>query len=213
MSAQVVDEGDQRSITSAFARLWGWTQAYAAHPDPLAQVSNWVALTIGTHLPIWPLYIVFSAGAQAWPSALLTSALAPVFCVIPLLSRRHNLWARVATPLAGLANTVFTIWVLGINSGTEVFLVPCTVLAAQSFRWHERWLMLVLAGAPLVVWFWLQNHAPVPLHHYDPAAAHNLIELNVISIGILMALFGWFQIEVYRRMEAGRSETRSAAGG
>ena len=180
-------------------------RAFARHRDPLVECSNWVALLIGTHLPFWPLYVWWSAGAQAFPTALLTVALAPVFLVIPPMSRRSGLAARIATPLVGIANTVFTVWILGANSGTTLFLAPCTALAAFSFRRRERWLMLVLTALPLAVFYVLQRHPLAPLHHYDAEAASSLFVLNVISVSVLGAAFGWLQADIYARMENART--------
>jgi hypothetical protein len=187
-------------------RAWrasaAWTRAYAWHRDPLVEASNWVAILIGTHLPFWPLYVRWSAGPQAMPTALWTMALAPLFLVIPLIARRSGLLGRVATPLAGIANTVFTIWILGTNTGTVLFLAPCTALAALSFRRGERWLMVVTTTLPLVV-FYILPHVPLtPLHRYDAEAARQLFALNVISVSVLATAFGWLQCAVYRRMEA-----------
>jgi len=187
------------------ARIWhGATvsvRAFAAHPDPLAEASNWVALTIGSHLPFWPLYVWWAAGNQSFPTALLTVALAPVFLAVPLLSRYSSLLGRVATPLVGIANTWFTIWILGMVSGTALFLAPCAALAAVLFRRTERWVMLALTALPLVVWYALLFHAPAPLHHYGAAAAQRLFTLNAISISVLISLFGWFQTGIYHRMD------------
>jgi hypothetical protein len=187
------------------ARLWHGcarvARHAARHPDPLAESSNWVALTIGTHLPFWPLYVWWSAGNQAWPSALLTVALAPLFLAIPWLSRRSSLLGRTATPLIGVANTVFTVWVLGMASGTTLFLAPCAALSALLFRKSERWLMIVLTTLPLIVWYVLRDHAPPPLHRYGADADANLFALNAISICVLTSLFGWFQADIYQRME------------
>jgi hypothetical protein len=189
-------------------RLKAWWRAvsgffyrYAAHPDPLAEAGNWFAITIGTHLPFWPLYVWWSAGRQAFPTALLTMALAPVFLAIPPLSRRSGLLGRIAMPVAGVANTVWTVWLLGTASGTELFLMPCAAVAALLFRRGERWLMVVLTLLPLAVWYGLRDHAPPPLHHYDAGAASRLFTLNAISIGVLICLFGWFQVDIYRQME------------
>ena len=186
-------------------RFWHKTHAglrsFAAHPDPLAEASNWVALTIGSHLPFWPLYIFWAAGWEALPSALLTAAMTPVFLLIPLLSRRSGLAARITMPLMGITNTVFTIWILGVNSGTEIFLVPCAALAALTFRRNERLLMLGLTILPLAVWYLMQQFPLTPLHQYSATVARELQVLNVFSIGTLIALFGWFQVDIYRKME------------
>lgn len=176
-------------------------RSLAAHPDSLAEMNNWVALTIGSHLPLWPLYVLWAAGWQAWPSSLLTVTMAPAFLGVPLISRRSSLLGRLAMPIIGIINTVFTLWVLGINSGTEVFLVPCAVLAALSFRKKERAIMLCLTSLPLIVWYLLDRYPITPVHRYDPVAAHNLLTLNVCSIGVIVMLFGWFQADIYRQME------------
>ena len=174
---------------------------FAHHPDPLVEASNWVALLIGTHLPFWPIYVGWSAGAQAFPTSLLTMTLAPLFMVIPPISRRNGLLGRVATPLLSIANTVFTVWILGASSGTALFLAPCAMLAAFSFRRSERGWMLLLTSLPLAIFYLLQHHAPPPLHHYGVEAAGQLFVLNVISISVLGSAFGWLQADIYARME------------
>ncbi|MEO7055387.1 MAG: hypothetical protein ABI281_13865 [Caldimonas sp.] len=186
-------------------------RAFAHHRDPLVEASNWVALLIGTHLPFWPLYVWWSAGDQAFPTALLTLGMTPLFLVIPLISRRSGLLGRVATLLMGIANTVFTIWILGANSGTALFLAPCTALAAFSFRRGERWLMLALAALPLAVFYILQLYPLVPLHLYDAEAANSLFVLNVISVSVLGASFGWLQADIYQRMERTSAAVREAS--
>jgi len=174
---------------------------FVSHRDPLVEASNWVAFIIGTHLPFWPLYVWWAAGPQALPTALLTTALAPIFVAIPLLSRRNGLLGRMAMLLTGIVNTIFTVWVLGENSGTAFFLIPCGALASILFRRGERWLMLCFTMLPLAVWCVLQDHAPVPLHRYDNQSAQQIFTLNVFSVAVLIAVFGWLQADIYRRME------------
>ncbi len=179
----------------------GTIRAFARHPDPLAEAANWVALIIGTHLPFWPMYVWWEAGDDALPSAFLTVALAPVFLLIPLLSRRNGLLGRIAMLLTGIANTVFTIWILGENSGTSLFLAPCAALAAILFRRTERLLMVLLTGLPFAIWFILQEHSFVPLHDYDAQTATQIFFLNAASVTVLIMAFGWLQADIYRRME------------
>lgn len=175
---------------------------FVGHSDPLVEASNKVALTIGTHLPFWPLYVWWCAGFQWNWSMVATLALAPLFIAIPLLSRRHRLLARIATPVAGIANTLFTTWLLGVASGTELFFVPCAAFAAMLFRRSERWVMVTLAILPLVAWYVLLDHAPAPMHRYGARSLHEMYILNAASIGALLALFGWFHMRIYQRMEA-----------
>jgi hypothetical protein len=179
------------------------TLGLAHHSDPLVEASNWVALIIGTHLPFWPLYVWWSAGAQALPSALFTVALAPIFCFVPLLSRWNGLLGRVATLVAGVGNTVFTIWILGENSRTDLFFAPCVALAAISFRRSERWLMLFFVTLPLAVWYYLEHHPLTPIHVYGEEAAQQMVMLNVTSVIVLIVSIGWMQASIYHRMEQG----------
>jgi hypothetical protein len=198
-------------IKAVFKAALAWMRKLARHPDPLVEASNWVALLIGTHLPFWPLYVGWSAGAQAFPTALLTAALTPLFLNIPLISRRSGLLGRVATVLAGIANTVFTLWILGANTGVALFFAPCTALAAFSFRRSERWFMLVLTALPLGVFYLLQIAPIEPLHHYDARAVKSLFVLNVISVSVLGAAFGWLLSAMYQRMENTAAGPRDAA--
>jgi hypothetical protein len=195
---------------TAIARGWNLahavTRGFAAHPDPLAEAGNWVALTIGSHLPFWPLYVYWVAGPEALPSSLLTVAMAPLFLAVPILARRHSLAGRVATPALGLINTVFTVWILGPTSGTEVFLMPCAALSALLFRRAEQPLMLGFTLLPLITWCLLRRYPITPLHEYSAAVAADLVALNVWSIAVLIVLFGWFQIDIYRKMEAPRRD-------
>jgi hypothetical protein len=184
-----------------FRAVWQRTQGYVHDDDPLVEESNWVALTIGTHLPLWPLYIWWAAGRQAWPSSLWTVTMAPVFCLIPLVSRRSGLAGRISMVLAGIANTVLTRWAIGPYCGTELFFVPCAVLAALSFRRSERFLMVFFTSLPLAVWYIWRDFAGAGLHHYDHDSAQSILTLNVISVSVLITAFGWLEADVYKKME------------
>ena len=191
-------------LSQLWTKAHAGLRAYAAHPDPLAEASNWVALTIGSHLPFWPLYIFWAAGWEALPASLLTAAMTPVFLAIPLISRRSSLLSRIAMVSFGVINTVLTIWVLGNNSGTEVFFLPCAALAAFIFRHSERALMIAFTALPLGVWYLLELYPMDTLHQYNATVAREIFTLNVFSIGALIVLFGWFQADIYRKMEAAR---------
>ncbi len=191
----------ERSVWTFWHVVLRHTLGLAHHPDPLVEASNWVALMIGTHLPFWPLYVWCSAGPQALPSALLTVALAPIFCVVPVLSRWNGLLGRVATLVAGVGNTILTIWILGENSRTDLFFAPCVALAAISFRRSERWLMLFFIGLPLACWYFLDHHPLSPLHVYGEEVARQIVMLNATSVIVLIASIAWMQASIYHRME------------
>ncbi len=78
----------------------------------------------------------------------------------------------------------------GVPSGTELFLMPCAMVAALLFRRSERSLMIVLTLLQLGVSYLLRGHAPVPLDQYDIDAASWLFTLNAISVGVLISLLG-----------------------
>src|SRR5512140_655674 len=60
--------------------------------------------------------------------------------------------------LAGNAiNTVFCTWLLGERSGTELFLIPCAMLASLLFGAKERCRMLTLAALPLCAYIFLHG--------------------------------------------------------
>ena len=101
-------------------------RSFAAHRDPLAEASNWVALTTGSHLPFWPLYVLFAVGRQAWPTSVLTAAMAPFFLVVRVLCRQSSLLGRITTPMLGVANTVFTIWYWAYWASTRAPKCSCS---------------------------------------------------------------------------------------
>jgi hypothetical protein len=61
--------------------------------------------------------------------------------------------------------------------------------------------MLCFTMLPVAVWCVLQYHAPIPLHRYDRQSAAAMFAMNIFSVGILIAVFGWLQADIYRRME------------
>jgi hypothetical protein len=178
-----------------------YLQRQARNPDPLVENANWVALMIGTHLPLWPLYVLWAAGSQAWPTSLWTITCTPFFLSVPPLSRRSGLVSRIVLLLVATGNTVFTRWALGPDTGTELFLIPCAMLAAILFRQGERWLMIFFSMLPLVVWYLLRSFTLVGPHHYDANGAHALFVLNLLSVSVLIPAFGWLQANVYQRMQ------------
>jgi uncharacterized membrane protein YkvI len=133
--------------------------------------------------------------------------LAPVFMSIPLISLRNGLAGRVSVILAGNANTVFTVWVLGMHSGSAIFLLPCAVLAAISLRASERRLKIATIALPFLIWFFLQRHAPAGLHHYDASADRKIVILNGISVSVLIGLFGWLKFVIRARPRSSTAAT------
>jgi hypothetical protein len=176
-------------------------QRIAKNKDPLVENANWVALMIGTHLPLWPLYVLWAAGRQAWPTSLWTITFTPFFLLVVPISRKNGLLGRIVLVVVAIVNTIFTRGVLGPDTGTELFLVPCAMLAAILFRRSERWLMIFFSMVPILVWYLLRGFTLVGPHLYDNEGAHGLFVLNLISVSVLITAFGWLQANVYQRME------------
>ena len=200
-----VEDGQERSRARPWSRFWNRAldrlRRYVRHDDPLAEASNDVALLVGTHLPFWPLYLLWSAGTKTLPVSLLTMTLSPVFCLMPLLTRSHPLAGRVGVVLAGIANTILTCWVLGTNNGTQLFLLPCAALAAISFRRQERVWMVTLGLLPIAVWYGLRMNLLPSLAHFEGADVESIFTLNSISVVVLLTAYGWLQGQTYARME------------
>jgi hypothetical protein len=66
-------------------------------------------------------------------------------------------------------------------------------------------MMLGLTVLSLMVWCLLRRDPPTTLHHYGAAVMPDLVALNVWSITILIVLFGWLQVDIYRKTEVPRS--------
>jgi hypothetical protein len=71
--------------------------------------------------------------------------------------------------------------------------------------------MLGLTMLPLAVWVLLQAHPPVPLHRCDAEVAQALLVLDVYSVAVLIALFGWFQVDIDHRMETPAARPRDGS--
>jgi hypothetical protein len=82
-----------------------------------------------------------------------------------------------------------------------IFLIPCAAVAALVFRRSESWLMIMLTLLPRVVWNRLGDNTRPQLCPCSGDAASRLFTLNVVSIGVLICLLGWFQVDIYRRLE------------
>ena len=94
-----------RPLTSGFEPVGRNAMPPCAHFPPTP--TRWwrratrVALTVGSHLPFWPLYIFWATGWEALPSSLLTAAMTPLFLAIPIAARCNGLLGRVLTPHPG----------------------------------------------------------------------------------------------------------------
>jgi hypothetical protein len=177
-------------LKSYLAGMAARLSAYMSNDEPLAAAGNKVALVLAGNTPFYPLYVVWLAGSGGMPVLLMTLLVFPLFLLVPAISRRRPLLGRATLSLAGLANTVFCTWLLGEKSGTELFLVPCIMLASLSFGAGERGWMLLLAALPLGAYVLLHGHYGAPPHLYPDDAYAALFSMNAISVGTLSIFLG-----------------------
>lgn len=159
--------------------------AYADHPDPTTRLANTVALLVGSNGPFYPLYVWWLV-PEAGPGSLATMAATPAFLAIPWLARHQPALARVALPLVGLANTLWTVLLLGSGSGVGAFVTPCLLLAALA--WREPAALLGVLGAGLLTLFATLHWPLPPLATLAGAQQAALVPLNTMSAGALIGV-------------------------
>ena len=184
------------SLKTLLARL----RAYAAHDDPLVATANLVALVVAGNIPFYPVYHLALLGWDGWPSLFEAPAALPFFA-IPWVSRRSSLAGRALPPLVGVANTLFCMKIMGQASGNALFLVPCVVAAALSFRATERWIMLPLVWLPVAAFLFSIDRLGPPLAPFTDAEFAAMLRLNAVTAGVFVGFLG---------MLYGRSGTESA---
>ena len=154
---------------------------YTSHPDPQAAAANWVAVVVGWNTPFYPLYLLAMPGGGIFPAGWLTLLATPVFLAVPAIMRRNALLGRLMVPGFGAANSVFGSWVLGPQSGTPLFLIPCAILAALLYRPRERLARLALLGAVLGA-FLVCNYWLPSLTALAPDTLAAITRLNSFSV-------------------------------
>lgn len=173
-----------------FTRILGTLHDYKSHQDPLAALTNTVALVVAGNQPFYPLYLHTIAGRSAWP-AWITLITTPFFAAVPALARRNSLAGRALLPLIGTINGILAVKLIGTDTGVELFLFPCVLLAAILFRSTERIVMLPLVAFPFVAYLLLDRAVGAPLASYSPSEYRSIISMHAISVASLFALIGF----------------------
>lgn len=155
-------------------------KAYAAHPDPRVAAGNFIALLVASNQPFYPLYIWWLVSDQIWPS-YYTFLSTPFFLAVPAVSRWNSLAGRALLPLTGIANGIQCAKLFGVQSGVEMFLIPCAVLAMLLFRPGERVIGYALTVASFLAWFLLHDAYGAPAVVYTASEYAAFLRLNVIS--------------------------------
>ena len=161
-----------------------------AEGDARAAVVAATAWLIVANKPFYPLWVGWVAGdgLAAWP----TVATLPAYAAIALLARRHSLTARLALPIVGAIDTLLATKLFGAASGTELFLVPCLLLAVVAFNADEEALwsrgLLVGLGGVFVA---ARVGLGAALGPWSGEAAAALLGLNAFSVAGLSFFLGW----------------------
>jgi hypothetical protein len=172
------------------ARAMKALQNYKAHPDPLAELANTVALVVAGNQPFYPLYLHAIVGRAAWP-AWITLITMPLFAAVPAVARRNSLMGRAMLPVIGTANGILAVKLIGIDTGVELFLLPCVLLGTILFRPGERLVMLAVAAVPFAAYFVFDRIVGAPLATYAAEECRSIISMHAFSVASLFALIGY----------------------
>ena len=171
-------------------------------------MANLVALVLAWNTPFYPLYLRAAGGPSMWPGGWLTLCVFPVFLAVPAVCRCWPVAGRVLLMAVCVVNTLFCTWLLGEASGTQLFLLPCTTLAALLFRREEKLALVSSLALPVVVWAALDGRYPVSRFVCSGAACGGIVWLNAASVAVLTAFFGWLASGVVSSGSAGVARTR-----
>lgn len=167
--------------------------------DPLTQATVTVAWVIFANKPFYPLYVWYLVGSGVTAS-LLTLVSAPFFLAIPFVARCSPMIARILLPVIGTLDTIFETKLFGTESGTELFLAACVMLAALSFRCEERWLQRALVALIFGGFLVTRNFTGAPLRGWSERELSILFNLNAYALASLLTFVALRYAGVERKM-------------
>ena len=167
----------------------GRVRRYTDHPDPVAKAAGTIAMVVASNQPFYPLYLYAIVGQQAWPS-WLTLLSTPFFVAVPAVARRHSLAGRALLPIAGVANTILCVKLIGVKTAVELFLFPCILLAGILFRSDERIVMVPVLLLPFAAYLFLDRMLGPPLQAFNTDSYSSIVTLHAMSVASLTALMG-----------------------
>jgi hypothetical protein len=187
-----------------------WLRNYTTSENPHVTACNAVALVLAWNQPYYLAYLWWIIGRDAWVG-VPNACSGILLCAIPAINRRAPLLGRVAMVALSVANVTGCAIMLGEASGVQLLLLPCGMLAALLFDWHERFVLLAMTSLPPGVWLLTRERwrvSPVP---FTVAEYHSLFTLNAVSAGTLMIFFGWILAGILRQTTATASATKPSA--
>jgi hypothetical protein len=167
--------------------VWSRFVAHIASDDPIVAASNTIAMVVAGNQPFYPLYVWWIVGDDHWTS-LVTFLSTPFFVAVPAVARRWPGAGKALLPLTGIGNTFLCAKAFGEASTVELFLLPCVIIAAMSFRRDERsWAIGVIAVA-VVGFLALHGRYGAPLHVFSKDEYASFTSMNAISVACLTVL-------------------------
>lgn len=163
---------------------------YKGNADPLAALANTVALVVAGNQPFYPLYLHYIVGRSAWP-IWITLITTPLFALVPAVARRNPLAGRAMLPVVGTLNGVLAVKLIGTETGVELFLLPCVLLATILLRPSERLAMLLVVALPFAAYFLADPFVGAPLATYSAGEYRSIVSMNAFSVASLFALIGF----------------------
>jgi hypothetical protein len=158
--------------------------------DARAEACVSTAWVILINKPIYPLYVWALIGADAATRSLATLALTPLYAALPVLARRSPRGARIALPLIGLADTLCATKLMGAETGAELFLFACGLLAVVSFSAREAMISRSLVIVVYLASLGLHGRYGSPLQTWPAEQAASLLTLNLYGAASLAAYIG-----------------------
>ena len=172
------------------ARSFKALRDYKTNRDPLAALANTVALVVAGNQPFYPLYLHAIVGRSAWP-AWITLITMPLFAAVPAVAKRSALAGRAMLPTIGTANGLLAVKLIGADTGVELFLLPCVLLATILFRPGEWLVMLAVLAFPFAAYILLDQAVGAPLTTYSAGEYRSIISIHAFSVASLFALIGY----------------------
>ena len=108
-----------------------------------------------------------------------------------MVNRKFPLIGRALLPIGGFFNTLVARKIFGENAGTELFIIPCVIIAALAFRGREVYLAIFLFGVALAIYAAGHEAFGEPLAMLDRSQLTTLTWLNstcVLSLTFLIGL-------------------------
>jgi hypothetical protein len=164
-------------------------QRYLANPDPLAKAAGIIAIVVASNQPFYPLYLYAIVGDAAW-LAWLTLLSTPFFLAVPAVARLNSLAGRVLLPIAGVANTVLCVKLLGTASAAELFLLPCILLGALLFRPPERAIGAIVIALTVLAYLLIDPNVGPPTQVFSVEGYQSIIRVHAASVAALTVMIG-----------------------